>query len=1456
MRETGIFSEALQPASSPDRIGTVLKSTPFGVDVELSSGEVLRRLPLAGATKAGTPVRLRYVDGSYTVLGDQSSVAGGGSSFVSTSSGSGGSGGDVSVHDFLGSLHTLPSVSAGQVLAGPASSTGLPSFRAIVLSDIQSAADTRYVPLTRTLTGGDGINAIGDLSVDRTISVDYGAGLTMLATELVLGTPSALSISTTDLVTGTTHTHSVLHTTTGASSTLVATNPGGDIYASRHLVASGGTVQSLGTTAALIFQDRAPGLNWSWYSASSIAHLNYNGTDKLAVSTAGNLTMVGNITETGIVTMLGSAAALVFDDQTNSTTQAWKLYADNGLVRLYRSGADRFSVDGNGYAVATRFGAGVTSPSNALHGRSGSNQLRLDVDASAYALLSVSGAGVLSIVPSGNLIVSNNYQYNGTFFSGFAGAGWRMDYGLSRSGAATLELDDLVVRGRMRVYELLITKIRSVNGNLFISSNGKIKTASLISGASYALSAGSNVPPNDDPPHNFEIGDLIRAQKFTGTGVYQSNMQVTAVADLYSFTATLVSGDAPAAGMDFVRLGSATDSTRRGSLYLAADDSGSPFMDVIDEVASFADWGSPAKNKLRLGNLSGVSDSFWGALTGYGIYTQYGYFRNVKINGSAIIGSSVAMSLAAALYVKGDTAPNSFVPNTNGHLGQAAVVTGGVSGHPIGPFAGAGALVIAEGTTNLLINPRFANASAGTGYTSGGNATASLSSNALFGTTALQVAFTGTGNRYIAGAVTRTSTSNPLSVGVWVMSTSGTAQVAIGIWNAGLTASSVGATVTVGDQWTYITHTALAAALPSPTFGTTVNVLVYNDYDNGTNKTIIVGAMQAEEKAFSTPIVTGDMGAGHAWAGTAHQSLSSRIAAGLTYTPSGNMPTVSGSAGGWFWAGANSSGTNAGNRVIFHSDTGPFLVLRVNPSNQLEGWWGGRTLTSTGTVTLRAWNHAMITSDGATVRLYLNGVQVASGSYNGPIGMSNIYVGSYQGAQQWLNGMLGDLVITDRTLTSDEVLMTARANAPLTISRSNFELVLAEPGLGKIVGNAGGLYATTPNNVNSFMLLNSLQNWNGENLPAGSMLLGNNHATTGSANLLYNAGTGALLIRNKQVPVISLLSTANGLGQIATFDGVIGISASGGIWQGSAGTFAAPQSGFKLYSTSGKAVWETWLSSTRQVYIESTDMSLRAGAGNVILDGTGIRLRTAAVLNAYASTSALRFTDSNDTALFNLQAYSTPTGDIYSRYISDPTWATQSSSFTLAINSALGGQLEISTAGTTSFQSAAIYMDSSAGGFGGWIRLAGAAVRIEAADTFWGNNRRLVHGNAVWQPTSGTSISTGTTTVDYTPSLANWTAFSGTFANLVLNGLNYTAIAFHDAGTRVDVIRVGAGVMDIGYDAGWGSPAVKINNPRFSFGGPASSAAAGTQGDVRVDGSFVYVCTATNTWKRAALSTF
>ena len=44
--------------------------------------------------------------------------------------------------------------------------------------------------------------------------------------------------------------------------------------------------------------------------------------------------------------------------------------------------------------------------------------------------------------------------------------------------------------------------------------------------------------------------------------------------------------------------------------------------------------------------------------------------------------------------------------------------------------------------------------------------------------------------------------------------------------------------------------------------------------------------------------------------------------------------------------------------------------------------------------------------------------------------------------------------------------------------------------------------------------------------------------------------------------------------------------------------------------------------------------------------------------------------------------------------------------------------------------------------------------------------------------------------------------------------------------------------------------------PALSSNAPATASSAGSEGDIRFDSGYVYVCIATNTWKRAALTTW
>ena len=196
-------------------------------------------------------------------------------------------------------------------------------------------------------------------------------------------------------------------------------------------------------------------------------------------------------------------------------------------------------------------------------------------------------------------------------------------------------MDELIIRGRLRVYELLLSQIRATNGNVFVTSAGKVSALSGSGVNTFALNFEDNIIP-------FAVDDLIRAQRFTGTGTYQVNATVTG---LTGSTLTVVIDpiyDSPTVGMDFVRLGNTTDTDRQGSIYLTADDSNAPCIDVKNGVTTFSGstnaFNSFNTTKVRLGRLSGITDPDYGVLSGYGLYSDNVYLKGGIVATSGSIG--------------------------------------------------------------------------------------------------------------------------------------------------------------------------------------------------------------------------------------------------------------------------------------------------------------------------------------------------------------------------------------------------------------------------------------------------------------------------------------------------------------------------------------------------------------------------------------------------------------------------------------------------------------------------------------------------------------------------------------------------------------------------------------------------------------------------------------------------
>jgi hypothetical protein len=327
------------------------------------------------------------------------------------------------------------------------------------------------------------------------------------------------------------------------------------------------------------------------------------------------------------------------------------------------------TVAADAVALATPSTLHVSSTNDTIGGHTHAITSSAAPGASA-SILATTGAGLLTL-QNGAFVQAA--QSSATFASGFAGSGWRADYGITTASRASMETDDLTVRGRMRVYELLIQQIRATNGSVIVSSSSKAQTVSAstnplwtvngtqltFNGANATLtcttytittSTSGEDAASKRTYHGFLTGDITRAQQveWNGSafaGVIQSDLEVTSVANLYSYNAVLVAGNAAAVGYDYVRIGSVTDSSRRGVVYLTSDDSAAPFIDIVDNISYHSDWNTAGKIKARLGKLTGISDAdFGGALSGYGLYSQNVYLKGNIYATSGIFNGTVYAS--------------------------------------------------------------------------------------------------------------------------------------------------------------------------------------------------------------------------------------------------------------------------------------------------------------------------------------------------------------------------------------------------------------------------------------------------------------------------------------------------------------------------------------------------------------------------------------------------------------------------------------------------------------------------------------------------------------------------------------------------------------------------------------------------------------------------------------------
>jgi hypothetical protein len=95
-------------------------------------------------------------------------------------------------------------------------------------------------------------------------------------------------------------------------------------------------------------------------------------------------------------------------------------------------------------------------------------------------------------------------------------------------------------------------------------------------------------------------------------------------------------------------------------------------------------------------------------------------------------------------------------------------------------------------------------------------------------------------------------------------------------------------------------------------------------------------------------------------------------------------------------------------------------------------------------------------------------------------------------------------------------------------------------------------------------------------------------------------------------------------------------------------------------------------------------------------------------------------------------------------------------------------------------------------------------------------------------------------------------------AAVILGTYSTRFLGFETNGTeraRID----SSGRLLVGTSSNSGGALFQVNDDRIRVGTaktPASASATGTAGEIAWDANYIYVCTATNTWKRTAITTW
>lgn len=301
---------------------------------------------------------------------------------------------------------------------------------------------------------------------------------------------------------------------------------------------------------------------------------------------------------------------------------------------------ENFSFDKEGNIIAHSISSDGASEENGK----GFTILQKDPLTNTYKLC-IDEVIAYTVATVGKLFVNGNSRFGGElsskqFISGFLGGlGWGI-YNTPVTNAAgeqenkwTGEFDNVIVRGSLRVFEMIISQLLGENDNRIFTGMMEVDHYDAESGKVY-------LNTQDGKLYNpFRKNDIVMVQQYNGMPSEENDHYVTKTYELLitdagcgslddgdkrldwvtftNFTTTMEGATAESLIKKkdtFVRVDNLSDSQRKGIIQMMTVGANTPYMDIIYGMKT--DPNNALKG--RLGNLKGIVHPILGELSGFG----------------------------------------------------------------------------------------------------------------------------------------------------------------------------------------------------------------------------------------------------------------------------------------------------------------------------------------------------------------------------------------------------------------------------------------------------------------------------------------------------------------------------------------------------------------------------------------------------------------------------------------------------------------------------------------------------------------------------------------------------------------------------------------------------------------------------------------------------------------------